>query len=236
MFWWSLQIGFLEQWLRGAGAADRFVSGSITCSVSTVCCLSVQSSQNLSRQRNRGSDRMRTISPTSTHPTARAHRHTLTHTPSSHGEEHSLSLNHCMCVFGVYRYEASEDNRDSEAVMCEGRDQMRSSGMASLEEFVPSSSTVRKSAAFAFERDTTTERGQVGEGMLLVTACQSVDILVSADSRNDDICQNLVYGERTESFQQKSGSLKRWRWVFNLFFPKVLPVTERVWKCACFQP
>lgn len=74
-----------------------FVSQAITCSVSVVCCLSAQSSQNLNRQRNRGSDRMRT-SPTSTHPTARAHAPILTRTPSSHGEQCRLSLNHCVCV------------------------------------------------------------------------------------------------------------------------------------------
>ncbi|CAB1428924.1 unnamed protein product [Pleuronectes platessa] len=34
------------------------------------------------------------------------------------------------------KYELSKDNRDSEAVMCDGRDQMRSSAMASSEEFV----------------------------------------------------------------------------------------------------
>lgn len=65
---------------------------------------------------------MRATGPTSARRAARAHGHTLTHTPLlTWGAAQPLtkSLCVCVCVFGVYRYEASKDNWDSEAVMCE---------------------------------------------------------------------------------------------------------------------
>ena len=119
-------------------------------------------------ERNTGSDRMRATGPTSARHAARAHGHTLTHTPLlTWRTAQPLTKSLCVCVFGVYGYEASKDNWDSEAVMCEGWDQTRSSGTASLEEFVLSHSSARKSAARVFST-----RGREGgkERMLFVTA------------------------------------------------------------------
>lgn len=124
---------------------------------------------------------MRPISPTSTHPSARAHRHTHTDSYSllTWGTTQPLTKSlWCVLIFGVYRYEASKDNWDSEAVMCEGRDQMRSSGKASLEEFVLSCISVRKSAVCVFE-----SRGECSYSI-----CQDVDILVSVDGRDNKMC------------------------------------------------
>lgn len=61
--------------------------------------------------------------------------------------------------------------------MCEGRDQMRSLDKASLEEFVPSCSSVRKLAVCGFESS--------GEDALSYSICQDVDILVNK------ICQTF---------------------------------------------
>lgn len=147
-----------------------------------VCCLSVQSSENLCRQRNRGSDRMRTIQLHLRPPQCMCTQtRTLTHTPSSHGEQHSFSLNHCVCVFRVYRYEASTDNQDSEAAMCEGRDQMRSSGMASLE--VSVLSCVRKSVVFVYQRS----REGGGEDALSWSIYQDGDILHLTADRKENV-------------------------------------------------
>lgn len=137
---------------------------------------------------------MRTISSTSTHPPV--HVHTQTHTDSypilTWETTQPLTKSLCVCVFGVYSYEASKDNRDSEAVMCKGRDQTRSLATASLEELVLSSGNCEEISCVFLRKVNNRARSSREEDALNYSICQSV----SANSMNNKTCQNVAQGKQ----------------------------------------
>lgn len=141
-------------------------------SVSMICCFCEHSSKNLSRQKNTGSDRMRTISPAHNMPWPNTHWLTPR---SSHWEQHGFWKPPCgfVCTFGVYGHEASEDGKDSEAATCESREWMRSSGTASW----PVQRLREKSTVCLWER--------YSEGELEDALSRSIcDILLTWEEKN----------------------------------------------------
>lgn len=155
-FWCNKLIRFLEnkQHVCWAGAADICQWIYNLCQKSVVYwCNHATTWADRATEEVTGWGRLAPPPPT------RLHVHPETHwlILGPHTENSTASHHITVCVFGVYWYEASEDNWDSEAVMCKGLHQMRSSGMVSLE-FIPSSSTIR-TAALCLYKETQTEVG-----------------------------------------------------------------------------